>query len=121
MSAKDNPLEKKVEKTVCDYAREKGWLTYKFVSPMQAFVCDRIWICNGRTIYVEFKRRGKKPTPMQMRHHQDLVRHGCTVYVIDSIPLGKDIVDHETFYQGAGHHWAAVRHLGGEETASEEK
>jgi hypothetical protein len=31
--SKQNPLEKTIEKTVCEYAKSIGWLTYKFTSP----------------------------------------------------------------------------------------
>lgn len=103
-------LEKKIEKLVCDYAKQKGMLSYKFTSPMHAGVCDRIWICKGETIYVEFKQKGKKPTKQQERHHQKLIQHGAVVYVIDDVELGKEIIDHE-WEDETKPHRSAVRNL----------
>ena len=36
-------LEKDIEKAVCDYAKSKGVLTYKFSSPNHVGVPDRIF------------------------------------------------------------------------------
>jgi hypothetical protein len=40
----DDPLEKVIEKKVCDYAKSKGFVVYKFASFNNAGVPDRIMI-----------------------------------------------------------------------------
>ena len=37
-------LEKQIESKVCDYAKSKGVLAYKFTSPARAAVPDRLFI-----------------------------------------------------------------------------
>lgn len=115
--SKDDPLEKTIEHRVCEYAKSKGCLAYKFSSPMCLGVCDRIFICNGRVWFIEFKRDGKKPTVAQMRHHLELARQGVAVYVVDNISLGKEIIDYEVQPEGPRHHWSAIRFAGGDQIA----
>ena len=87
-------LEKDIEKKVCDYAKSKGTLTYKFTSPNRAAVPDRIFIAPGGFVYfVEFKREGQKPTPAQAREHARLRQQGCQVWVIDNVNYGHIMVD----------------------------
>jgi hypothetical protein len=55
-------LEKQIEKKVCDYAKERGMLVYKFTSPNRMAVPDRLFICpDGRVFFIEFKREGQSP------------------------------------------------------------
>jgi hypothetical protein len=87
-------LEKQIEQRVCDYAKSKGWLVYKFTSPARAAVPDRLFIApGGRVIFVEFKREGQKPTVPQSREHERLRAQGVAVYVIDNVVEGKAVVD----------------------------
>ena len=59
-------LEKQIEAKVCDYAKSKGVLAYKFTSPARAAVPDRMFISpDGRVWFCEFKREGQKPTAAQ--------------------------------------------------------
>lgn len=87
-------LEKKIEEAVCQYARDKGLLVYKFTSPNRAAVPDRLFILpDGRVFFIEFKATGKTPTPTQEREHSKLRGHGIAVYVVDDVHKGKTIVD----------------------------
>jgi|TARA_R110000803_G_scaffold116981_1_gene185536 Holliday junction resolvase len=86
-------LEKTIEKQVCDYAKQKGWLVYKFVSPGQRGVPDRIFLREGSCFFIEFKATGKKPSKLQWRKINELRDIGFDVYVIDKVHEGKIIVD----------------------------
>ena len=87
-------LEKKIEVSVKDYARSLGCLAYKFTSPGHSFVPDGLFIApNGLMWFCEFKREGAKPTPGQLREHERLREHGVMVFVVDSVALGKRMVD----------------------------
>lgn len=87
-------LEKDIEKKVCDYAKEKEALVYKFTSPSRAAVPDRMFIRpDGRVWFCEFKRTGEKPTPAQEREHHRLRQHKVFVFVIDNVDEGKAMVD----------------------------
>jgi len=90
-------LERDIEKAVKTYAESKGWLTRKWTSPGHSFVPDQIFITpKGEVIFVEFKRNGAKPTAGQHREHDKLRKQGCFVYVVDSVELGKKVVDENT-------------------------
>ena len=87
-------LEKDIESKVCEYARAKGVLAYKFTSPARAAVPDRMFIApDGRVWFCEFKRGGQKPTPAQEREHAKLRTQKVNVFVIDNVIEGKTMID----------------------------
>lgn len=87
-------LEKQIETKVCDYAKTKNVLVYKFTSPARAAVPDRLFIGpTGRVWFIEFKREGQKPTPAQEREHARLRGHNVSVFVIDDVEQGNAVVD----------------------------
>ena len=87
-------LEKHIEAKVCDYAKQRGLLVYKFTSPARAAVPDRLFVLpGGRVFFIEFKREGQKPTPAQTREHARLWAHGVTVFVIDNVLDGLRAID----------------------------
>lgn len=87
-------LEKQIESKVCEYAKTKNVLVYKFTSPARAAVPDRLFIApDGRVWFCEFKRKGQKPTPAQEREHAKLRAQKVNVFVIDDVEDGKAMVD----------------------------
>ena len=87
-------LEKQIETKVCEYAKTKNVLVYKFTSPARAAVPDRMFIRpDGRMWFVEFKREGAKPTEAQEREHHRLRQHKVNVFVIDNVEEGKTMID----------------------------
>lgn len=87
-------LEKEIEAKVCDYAKLKNVLAYKFTSPARMAVPDRMFISpSGRIWFCEFKRKGMKPTEAQAREHLRLQQHKVSVFVIDDVEQGKLMID----------------------------
>lgn len=86
-------LEKQIEAKVCDYAKAKGVLAYKFTSPARAAVPDRMFIYKGRMFFIEFKREGQKATPAQEREHNRLRQHQINVFVVDNVEQGKSTIN----------------------------
>lgn len=87
-------LEKDIESRGCKYAKERGWLTYKFTSPARRSVPDRIFISpTGMVVFIEMKAPGKKPTEGQWREIKRLRDNGCMVLVMDSVDQIKTLVD----------------------------
>lgn len=87
-------LEKQIERKVCDYAKEKNFLVYKFTSPGRMAVPDRLFITpSGLVFFIEFKRQGQVPTPQQQREHERLENQKCHVFVIDDVVKGKLVID----------------------------
>lgn len=84
-----NPLEKVIEKKVCDYAKAQGCLVYKFTSPSRRSVPDRLFITpKGEIFFIEFKRLGEKPTASQEVEIAKLHERGVPVGIIDNINDG---------------------------------
>ncbi len=89
-----NPLEKVIEGKVRLYARERKVLVYKFTSPGNASVPDRVFVAPGGIVWwIEFKRRGEKPTPKQAVEIAKLRAQGAKVFVVDNVEEGKRVVD----------------------------
>lgn len=77
--------EKVLERKLCKRVKELGGNAYKFVSPNQRGVPDRLCILpHGVTVFVELKTTGKKPTKMQELCMAELRELGQTCVVIDS-------------------------------------
>jgi len=86
-----DPLEKVIEKKVCDYAKSLGCLVYKFTSPARRSVPDRLFIMPGGkgVFFIEFKRKGCKPTPAQEVEIAKIRAMRTMVFVVDSVQLGQ--------------------------------
>lgn len=75
--------EASVERSFCERLRKAGCLVYKFVSPGNAGVPDRIVITpGGRVIFVELKTETEKPRSTQRVQIRKLQRHGQDVRVL---------------------------------------
>ncbi|MYL41807.1 VRR-NUC domain-containing protein [Virgibacillus salexigens] len=77
------------EKDIEEYLRKKvkaaGGKAYKFESPGNDGVPDRLVVFPGNNIYfVELKAPGKKPRPLQVKQMRDLENFDCRVGVFDS-------------------------------------
>ena len=90
--------EKDIEQYLVKRARESGGKAYKWVSPGNDGVPDRIVIFPGCIIFVELKAPGKKPTLLQLARHRELAGFGLEVLVIDS----KEDVDRLVLASGLG-------------------
>ena len=87
--------ESLIEKKVSDYAKEQGLLTYKFSSPSQRGVPDRIFIGKSNVFFIEFKSPGKTPTNLQWSIINKFKDMNITTYVCDGVEQGKQIIDRE--------------------------
>ena len=57
--------ESTVEGSVCKWARDNGLLVLKLGSPNDRGKPDRVFLSGGRTAFIEFKAKGKKPARLQ--------------------------------------------------------
>lgn len=88
-----DPLEKDIERRVCDYAKSLKMLVYKFTSPSRRSVPDRMFItAAGVVFFIEFKRLGQKPTPSQEVEICKIRATGVKAFVANSVEEGKKIV-----------------------------
>jgi len=84
-------IEKDVEQRLVKRVIELGGKCYKFVSPGNAGVPDRIVVCNGHTVFVELKKpEGYKFAKLQKYHRDEIIRNGGECVLIKNY----DEVDH---------------------------
>lgn len=77
--------ERDIEQYLREQVKKIGGLAYKFESPGNAGVPDRLVLLPGGKIhFVELKAPGKKPTALQLAQHRRFEKLGFTVLVIDS-------------------------------------
>ncbi|MEK4181741.1 VRR-NUC domain-containing protein [Aeribacillus sp. FSL K6-1121] len=77
--------EKEIEIYLRDEVKKAGGKAYKFESPGNDGVPDRIVIFPGNKIYfVEVKAPNGKVRPLQLKRMQELTQFGCKVLVINS-------------------------------------
>ena len=85
--------EKDVEAHLRNEIKKIGGKAYKWESPGNAGVPDRIiFLPNGRVHLVELKAPGKKPTALQLAQHRKLTQLGQQVYVLDSKEAVNDFI-----------------------------
>lgn len=75
-------LERDIERRLTALVRRKGGLTYKFTSPGNVGVPDRIVITpRGEVWFVELKTEAGQLSPMQRHQLERLRGMGCNVVV----------------------------------------
>ena len=73
-----------MERKLAEAVKAMGGIAPKFISPGFAGMPDRLVILpDGKCGFVEVKRRGEKPRPLQQIRHGMLRRLGFKVYVLD--------------------------------------
>lgn len=81
----DKLTEKDIEKYLRDEIKKAGGIAYKFVSPGNAGVPDRmVLLPGGRMVFVELKAPGKKPTALQNLQAKRISDLGFIVCFLDS-------------------------------------
>lgn len=77
--------ERDIEAYLRDQIKAVGGIAYKFTSPGNAGVPDRLVLLpGGRVVFVELKAPGKQSTPLQLRQQRRIQALGFQVFVIDS-------------------------------------
>lgn len=86
-------LEKDLEAKFRQSVKEAGGIAFKFVSPGNAGVPDRLVVLpGGRIGFVELKVNGNKPTALQKRQMERLKKLGCFVCVLDNVALIPEVI-----------------------------
>jgi hypothetical protein len=70
--------EATLEARVGRYCKGRGILYYKFVSPSNRSVPDRMLLGFGRCMFLELKSPGRKPTPKQLHELERIAATGHT-------------------------------------------
>ena len=87
-------LEKMVERKLLEETRKMGGMAFKFISPGNAGVPDRIVLMpGGRMAFVELKKPGGRMRPLQVKAEAKLESLGFRVYCLDSPEKIKEALD----------------------------
>ena len=85
--------ESQIEAKLVRMVREHGGLCYKFVSPNNPGVPDRIIITpDGRTVYVELKTEVGRLANVQQRQISEMQKRGADVRIAKGLPAVKALV-----------------------------
>lgn len=85
--------ESTIESKACHYARGMGFMCLKFTSPSQKGVPDRVFISRaGAVLFMEFKREGEKPAPLQMRMLEKLRAQNVAAGWVDNLDDARDML-----------------------------
>lgn len=76
--------ESKIESYLVQQVKKIGGKAIKMVPTFENGIPDRQVLFKGRTIFVELKRSGEKPRPLQIEFMKQLEAHGFETRVIDS-------------------------------------
>lgn len=89
--------EKRIEQKLVKEMKELNGLCLKLSCPGFAGMPDRlILLPTGKIGFVEVKRKGEKPRPLQISRHRLLKALGFKVYVLDDEKQIKEIIDEIT-------------------------
>lgn len=87
-------LERDIERIVNKHAVDQGFLSFKFTSPNNRGVPDRIFIApNGQVIFVEFKQKGMFLTKLQHFMFNLFESRGCKIHVVNDVVDGIDLLN----------------------------
>lgn len=84
--------ESKTERKSREWAASQEWLTRKFKSVNNRSVPDRVFIKDGRVVFIEFKQAEKDPTDPQQREIARFRAAGAEVHVARSLEDAKKIL-----------------------------
>lgn len=86
--------ESELERRFCRLVAQAGGKAYKFVSPGNSGVPDRIVVLpEGRVGFIELKCTGGQPRKQQRFQQAELERLGCYTAVVDSIECAEAVID----------------------------
>jgi hypothetical protein len=84
--------EAKIERTVSAWAKDMGILTIKLNVRGQRGVPDRLYLLAGKTLFIEFKKPGSKPTAIQRWALNNLRATGFDAVVVDDVDQAKNLI-----------------------------
>ena len=89
-------LEKEIENYLVRKIKNKKGIAYKFTSPGNSGVPDRLCLLpNGKIFFVELKSPGKKPRALQVNQITKITKLGQRVYVLDSKEKVDEVLETE--------------------------
>ena len=82
MAIKKNPLESAVQRKIIQRYEADGYLVVKINLCNKSGFPDLMMLKDGIASFVEVKRKGEKPRPLQLYRHEELRNAGFEVLVL---------------------------------------
>ena len=82
-------MESKIQAKIKARFENAGWIVVKLIQTNCNGIPDLMCLKGGKTVFVEVKQRGKKPTELQQFRHDQLTQNGFQVFILSS---EKDII-----------------------------
>ena len=96
-------LERDIERWFVDELRKAGFLCFKFVSPANPGVPDRLVICpDGAIMFVELKTKKGKLSKQQQVCIRQLTERHVKVYLVKGMGDARYFAEHLVRYHGMG-------------------
>jgi Holliday junction resolvase len=86
-------LESTIQHEIIVYLERCGWYVIKILQCNKNGAPDLMAIREGKTIFVECKRKGQKARPLQEYRIQELINHGVVAVVAHSIEEVKTVIE----------------------------
>lgn len=81
-----------IENEAVLFAEKLGFVVRKVVYAGRRGAPDRWFFGRGYTFCIEFKKRGGKPEPLQVKEIERLKNAGIPVYVVDNIERAWEVI-----------------------------
>jgi hypothetical protein len=86
--------ESEIENAFCKFAKSRGCSALKLIFLNKSGFPDRTVICpNGRVLFIEFKKKGKKLSAIQVVVKKMLESYNFSYYTCDEISHAESILD----------------------------
>jgi Holliday junction resolvase len=82
-------MESKIQAKIKARFEKAGWIVVKLIQTNCNGIPDLMCLKSGKTVFVEVKQPGKKPTELQQFRHDQLTQNGFQVFILSS---EKDII-----------------------------
>jgi hypothetical protein len=82
-------MESKIQAKIKARFENAGWIVVKLIQTNCNGIPDLMCLKGGKTVFVEVKQPGKKPTELQQFRHDQLTQNGFKVFILSS---EKDII-----------------------------
>jgi Holliday junction resolvase len=82
-------MESKIQAKIKARFEQAGWIVVKLIQTNCNGIPDLMCLKGGKTVFVEVKQPGKKPTKLQQFRHDQLTQNGFQVFNLSS---EKDII-----------------------------
>tara|TARA_R110000764_G_scaffold35204_2_gene78730 strand:+ start:10800 stop:11072 length:273 start_codon:yes stop_codon:yes gene_type:complete len=85
--------ESQVEKTIVKWAKDNGIASLKLDGPGDAGKPDRLFLYQGKIVFMEMKATGGRPRKLQIKWLKNLEEQGFTAVWVDDVNEGIEILE----------------------------